>query len=157
MQLMLPTLVKMGIPVPPDLLDYSPLPAKLVQKWKQLLQQPQGQEDPDAIEARGKAQLDQAKAMTEQAKAGEHQAKGQAALMTAQANMARISELTPVDAAQEEKERQEAELERQRGLTERQRRSDMARESEAQVTLLDEKRQTEQVRQKALQRRPAGE
>ena len=158
MQMMLPILVKMGIPVPPDILDYSPLPTGLVQKWKQMLQQPQGEkEDPDAIKARSQAQLDQARAQTEQAKAQEHMAKGQAALQAAQAQQARIAELTPVDAAQREKELQEAELERQRGLTEQQRRSDMARESGAQVALLDEKRQTEEARQRALQRRPAGE
>ncbi len=50
---MLPTLLKMGIPVPPEVLDYSPLPATLVSKWKQMIEQrmagppmQQGQQNP---------------------------------------------------------------------------------------------------------------
>jgi hypothetical protein len=33
----LPAAMKMGIPVPPEILDYSPLPASLAEKWKQML------------------------------------------------------------------------------------------------------------------------
>ncbi len=36
---MLPTFLKMGIPVPPEVLDYSPLPATLVSKWKQMIEE----------------------------------------------------------------------------------------------------------------------
>ncbi len=32
---LLPTLAKMGVPIPPDILDYAPFPSKLVQVWKE--------------------------------------------------------------------------------------------------------------------------
>jgi len=35
---MIPQLLQAGLAVPPDVLDYSPLPADLSQKWKQMLQ-----------------------------------------------------------------------------------------------------------------------
>lgn len=34
---LLPTIAKMGLPVPPEVLDYSPLPSALVSKWKELI------------------------------------------------------------------------------------------------------------------------
>jgi hypothetical protein len=39
---MLPNLAKMGIPLPPELLDYAPIPSSLASKWKALIQQSQG-------------------------------------------------------------------------------------------------------------------
>lgn len=35
MMQMMPTLAKMGLPVPPELIDYMPLPSGLTEKWKQ--------------------------------------------------------------------------------------------------------------------------
>ena len=37
MQNLLPILLNAGVPIPPEVLDYSPLPASLAQRWKQLL------------------------------------------------------------------------------------------------------------------------
>lgn len=34
----IPALIKAGIKIPPEVLDYSPLPAELAQKWKQVMQ-----------------------------------------------------------------------------------------------------------------------
>ena len=35
---LLPTFTQMGYPVPPEILDFAPLPSTLAQKWKQMLQ-----------------------------------------------------------------------------------------------------------------------
>ena len=37
---LIPTLLEAGIPIPPELLDYAPLPAQLVEKWKETINQP---------------------------------------------------------------------------------------------------------------------
>lgn len=38
-QAILPMVLQEGIPVPPDLLDYTPLPEDLIQKWKKFIQE----------------------------------------------------------------------------------------------------------------------
>lgn len=45
MQLM-PALTKMGVPMPPDVMDYLPLPTGFVEKWKQTVMQAQQQPKP---------------------------------------------------------------------------------------------------------------
>lgn len=59
----LPGIMKAGVPVPPDILDYMPLPSTLIDKWKQYIQQQQAahqqqtpQPDPAAM---AKIQADQ--------------------------------------------------------------------------------------------------
>lgn len=47
---MLPALMKLGIPVPPDVLDYSPLPATLVNKWKAMIQQQMQPQQPGQMQ-----------------------------------------------------------------------------------------------------------
>lgn len=42
---LIPTLLEAGIPLPPDLLDYAPLPAQLVEKWKKLINQPPNEQE----------------------------------------------------------------------------------------------------------------
>ncbi len=61
---MMPMLMKAQIPMPPDLLDYSPLPSGLAEKWKRYIQQSQQQRqeqppDPQLL----KAQNDQQRLM----------------------------------------------------------------------------------------------
>lgn len=34
---LLPMFIKVGIPIPPEVLDYSPLPSSLVERWKAML------------------------------------------------------------------------------------------------------------------------
>lgn len=45
-----PVMMKEGLPVPPELLDYSPLPSTMVQKWKAFIQQTGGM-GPQQIQA----------------------------------------------------------------------------------------------------------
>jgi hypothetical protein len=47
LQTMMPALMKSGIPMPPDLLDYTPLPESLVVKWKEHIQQASQKPDPE--------------------------------------------------------------------------------------------------------------
>jgi len=42
---LLPQLLKMGMPIPPEVLDYSPLPEELQTAWKELINQPPSEED----------------------------------------------------------------------------------------------------------------
>lgn len=83
MNQMLPILLKSGVPVPPEILDYSPLPSAITEKWKALFNQapsPEQQQEQqiqkelmakkamvDIQESGGKAALAQAKAVKAQA------------------------------------------------------------------------------------------
>jgi hypothetical protein len=42
LEAILPNMMKAGLPIPPDLLDYTPLPSAMVLKWKQFIQQTGG-------------------------------------------------------------------------------------------------------------------
>lgn len=53
---MLPLVAKMGIPMPPEILDYAPLPSGLTEKWKELLTQGQPQLPPEVQEQMQQAQ-----------------------------------------------------------------------------------------------------
>ena len=72
LQNMLPFLSKAGIPTPPEVLDYLPFPAVLVEKWKQLLEQSK-QPSPEQQLAQQKMQAEvqklQAEAAAKQASA----------------------------------------------------------------------------------------
>ena len=48
LQEMLPGLLKAGVPMPPELLDYAPIPSDLAQKWKQQIQE--GAQIPEEIQ-----------------------------------------------------------------------------------------------------------
>lgn len=37
---LLPTLIETGIPIPPEILDYAPLPASLIRSWQELINKP---------------------------------------------------------------------------------------------------------------------
>lgn len=46
---LLPSLLPAGIPIPPDVIDYAPLPSSLASKWKQMLAQSTGPKPPNPI------------------------------------------------------------------------------------------------------------
>jgi len=64
---MMPALAKMGVPLPPELLDYAPIPSALASRWKEMIGQSGG--DPNAL----RGQMDQM-AREMQRLAGENQA-----------------------------------------------------------------------------------
>lgn len=64
---LLPIVRDMGIPLPPEIIEYSPLPSALIAKWKPLLQQAQ-QPKPDQ-EAMKQLQVQQAAAEVEKTQA----------------------------------------------------------------------------------------
>lgn len=85
---LIPQLLQAGMTIPPEVLDYSPLPADLAEKWKQALQpDPQKRQIDEqmvantlrklvseALRNETQAQLNQAKALKEAAEAGAAQA-----------------------------------------------------------------------------------
>jgi hypothetical protein len=54
---LLPTLAKMGVMPPPDVLDYAPLPTTLVEKWKRQLSQPKANPEAEAAKAKATAEI----------------------------------------------------------------------------------------------------
>jgi hypothetical protein len=52
----MPMVIKAGIPMPPELLDYTPLPESLAQKWKETIKQASQKPDP----AQQQMQMEQA-------------------------------------------------------------------------------------------------
>ena len=165
LSLLLPVLLKSGIPIPPDLLDYLPLPSPLVLAWKKTMEpQPGGEKpDPEAIKAQASAQKDQsaaqlnaAKTQTEGAKQQEAMAAVQGALAVAQAQMARIAEMTPVDAAQAQHFQAKAGLEQARQQTEQVRQQTMLADQAARDALSREREETEDARQTQMRSRENG-
>lgn len=76
----MPQLVQMGVPIPPEVLEFLPLPADLIAKWKQMLTQPNPAQEQlqqanlaltqaRAEKEQSVAMLNQVKAMVEQAEA----------------------------------------------------------------------------------------
>ena len=84
LQAILPVVMKEGIPVPPELLDYTPLPQGLIQSWKQHIQE-QGQNP----------EMQQQKQMQQQAMMADTAQKASAAKLNdakAQAELAKIGQ-----------------------------------------------------------------
>lgn len=65
MQLM-PQLMQAGIPIPPEILDYAPLPASLIRDWQELLNQPSPNEESDKVKEQLRLALAQLEMQTKQ-------------------------------------------------------------------------------------------
>lgn len=68
----IPFLSKMGVPIPPEVLDYVPLPTSLAEKWKEQLQPSKEQQEQEKIQKRqetAKASKDESVAMLNTVKA----------------------------------------------------------------------------------------
>lgn len=63
---LIPQLLKAGIPIPPEILDYAPLPSSLVAKWKELLQSAKA--DPKAMQEQMQQMQEEVQKLTEQNK-----------------------------------------------------------------------------------------
>lgn len=50
LQAVLPNMMKAGLPIPPDVLDYVPLPAAMTIKWKRFIEQNKGNVSPEAMQ-----------------------------------------------------------------------------------------------------------
>jgi len=46
----IPAMMKAGVPIPPDLLTYAPLPSELIQKWQQFMLKQQQQQNPQQMQ-----------------------------------------------------------------------------------------------------------
>jgi hypothetical protein len=64
---LLPTLLQAQVPIPPDILDYSPLPESMIQKWKSYIGEqstnPEVQEQKALAKEAGKADVEQKKSV----------------------------------------------------------------------------------------------
>lgn len=79
---LLPMIKGMGIPIPPQILDYSPLPTGLATEWKQEIEKQRQNPPPNPMDVQHKHNMEeiQAKAQSEiQVKAAESQLEGQKA------------------------------------------------------------------------------
>lgn len=123
LQNLLPQLIKMGTPIPPEVVDYMPIPSSLSAKWKQQLAQAQSQPKmpPEAqkqMENMGqeiqKLQQENQKLKTDQsARMMELQAENQAKMMELQAEKEQMMAELAL-----KKEESEAELEIKRQIAE---------------------------------------
>lgn len=103
LEVMIPNLIQAGITIPPEVLDYSPLPSDLAQKWKQALQ-------PDPK----KQQYEEQRAMAE---LGKEQATAQEKGASAQLKQAQAAKAM-AEAQMPDNSPQKAMLERQTALDE---------------------------------------
>lgn len=71
---LIPQLLKIGVPVPPEILDYMPLPADLIDKWKQMIKPDPQKQQMQQMAQQLEMAAQQAKVEREQAAAEKDQA-----------------------------------------------------------------------------------
>lgn len=62
---LMPTLVQAGIPIPPEILDFAPLPSSLIRDWQQLIDQ-QSNDQSEQVKEQVRMQLAQLEAATKE-------------------------------------------------------------------------------------------
>lgn len=83
LQQLLPFAAKMGLPIPPDVLKYLPIPESLSEKWLEMVNGAQQQPDPQAEAEKMKMEMEQEKARIQmQLKQMDAQAKQQQTALT---------------------------------------------------------------------------
>jgi chemotaxis protein histidine kinase CheA len=90
----IPALIKAGIKIPPEVLDYSPLPTDLAQKWKQTMQP--SPEEQAAQKRQQEAQIQEAEGEAKVKHTEAELNKAQAAKALADANMQPMDQNTEV-------------------------------------------------------------
>lgn len=129
----MPFLMKAGLPLPPDILDYLPLPASLAQKWKEMIEQQAAQGAPADPVAAAKAQAEQGKLQIAQQKA-------QAEIETQQMKTETEKAKAEMQRAKAESEEKKAQLEPQLTLMEMQAEMQMDREHHAMEMEMEQQR-----------------
>ena len=104
---MLPNLAQLGVPFSADLLEYSPLPSAMVEKWKALQEQAQQNKQPDPQMLTAQANLVKAQSGAQKAQADAQQAQAELpiksqelAVRSLEANVARLQAMVEAMLAQ---------------------------------------------------------
>lgn len=87
---LLPNLERAGIPFYAELLEYSPLPAGMVEKWTQLLEQRKGQQDPKQVQQQMQGMQQQIQRMGQQLQQANQQLANRQPELNAEVEKARI-------------------------------------------------------------------
>lgn len=87
---MLPNLSQLGVPFSADLLEYSPLPAAMVEKWKQLQQQQEQNKPPDPQMLTAQANLVKAQSGAQKAQADAQQAQAELPIQAQELDVRRL-------------------------------------------------------------------
>lgn len=82
---LLPSLLEAGIPIPPEILEYAPLPSSLIRDWQQLINQPKAPDEGEKLKEQIRLQLAQLEGQKleqdiQNKKADEQETKSQTAL-----------------------------------------------------------------------------
>lgn len=119
LQQMLPALGKMGIPLPPEVLDYMPIPSSLITKWKELLAQSKG--NPEMVQQQMQMMQQQLQKLTqENAQLKDKSAQAAAEMQLDQQKAAAEAEAEKARLAMEwQKLQQEMQIEREKLALER--------------------------------------
>jgi hypothetical protein len=107
LQELLPMALKAGLPIPPEVLDYTPLPATLSQEWKQLMTQRAGGPSPEQLQQMQK-QMQQLQQENQQLKA-----RNEAAMASVQVKAQESQARTAITAAESQAEMQRRAQEQQ--------------------------------------------